>query len=140
MRSGRVFFAALAFLIMIHPPAAGQSAYDSITEFLDAAAEWIEIDFRERGALSEDGSSTISAYFEGSDFYAIGAACDTDCSGISLTVDGDDYYVEIDGDRIATMTTWIPNAGTYSVTVTIYECSTSTCYWGAIGGIDWFMF
>ncbi len=135
----RFLMIAPLLLFLTSYPVLAQSAYDSISSWMLEGEEWIDVEATSRGQLGGGGNQTFTAYLSGSDYYAMGAMCDSDCSGVSLAVEGSRFYFAISGEQEAYVSIWIENAGSYEFTVSIDECSTSFCYWGVLGGIDWLM-
>lgn len=135
----RFLLIAPLLLLLTSYPALAQSAYDTISSWMLEEEDWIDVEASSRGQLGEGDSQTFTAYLSGSDYYAIGAICDSDCSSVALAVEGPRFYFAISGEQEAYLSIWIEDAGSYEFTVSVNECSTSFCYWGALAGIDWFM-
>lgn len=105
---------------------------NSVREFVGGEG-WRQVGEMRHGALADDASETFTVALQKGSAYVLVGACDNDCTDVDLALiapSGEVVDVDVETDDVPVVEVTPGRSATYTVRVSMPECSAAPCRWG----------
>jgi len=136
----KLIIAALAPACILMTAANAAPVQDILDQLTEKATElfgqkgftpngWVQ-----SGAMASGGEKSVSVTLKGGQLYSVVGMCDTGCKDLNLVIKdskGNELDSDVEDDDFPILVT--DKTGTYTVTVSMVKCETSSCRYRLVG-------